>query len=70
MQGGAPALVRPASTAQDAAIRADGPAGHPEGTRPDTRLGYLLSSGAQFVFLGTGEQRYEQALVDLATVRA
>ena len=26
----------------------------------------LLSSGAQFVFLGTGEQRYEQALVDLA----
>jgi starch synthase len=27
----------------------------------------LLSSGAQFVFLGTGEQRYEQALVDLAT---
>ncbi len=28
---------------------------------------HLLSSGAQFVFLGTGEQRYEQALVDLAT---
>ena len=27
----------------------------------------LLSSGSQFVFLGTGEQRYEQALVDLAT---
>ncbi len=26
----------------------------------------LLSSGAQFVFLGTGEPRYEQALVDLA----
>ncbi len=27
----------------------------------------LLSSGAQFVFLGTGEPRYEQALVDLAS---
>jgi starch synthase len=27
----------------------------------------LLSSGAQFVFLGTGEQRYEQALVELAS---
>jgi len=27
----------------------------------------LLSSGAQFVFLGTGEPRYEQALVDLST---
>ncbi|HEY8259160.1 MAG TPA: glycogen synthase [Gemmatimonadales bacterium] len=27
----------------------------------------LLSSGAQFVFLGTGEPRYEHALVDLAT---
>jgi starch synthase len=26
----------------------------------------LLTSGAQFVFLGTGEPRYEQALVDLA----
>lgn len=31
------------------------------------QAGKLLSSGAQFVFLGTGEQRYEQALVDLAS---
>ena len=37
VQGGAAALVRAAAAPQHAALRDDGAAGHPEGTRPDPR---------------------------------
>ena len=52
------------------ALRHDRPAGDPEGTRPDPRRARPARADAQFVFLGSGEQRYEQALVELAALRA
>ena len=53
------------------ALRHDRAAGHPEGPRPDPPAPTSCSRrDAQFVFLGSGEQHYEQALVELATVGA
>ena len=71
VQGRAPALVRAAAAAPRPAVRLGRSAGDAEGARPHPRARPSSSaSDAQFVFLGSGEPRYERALVDLASLGA
>ncbi len=49
---------------RDPAVFAGGPHGDPEGPRPRHRNQSLFALRSQFVFLGGGERRYEEALTE------
>ena len=71
LQGRAPALLRAAAAAPRPAVRHDRAAGDAEGARshPAARPS-SSASDAQFVFLGSGEPRYEQRAGGAGLVRA
>src|SRR3990172_786606 len=66
MQGGAAARLRAAAAGSHAAAGDVRSTGHSEGARPHPGRPLSLAADAQFVFLGTGEERYEAALREIA----